>query len=87
MYRLFKTRQFDRLKESERKHLAAMVNSSREVTNFIKLVIDEKIETLQGHLESDANYELPGYPYQTAGIIRSIKELRALSRLLEETTE
>lgn len=81
MIRLTKTKQLDRLDDNEKRKMIAEINASKAVTTFIKTVLDEKISHLENQLVSYIEQ-----PYLMAAAVKTVSELKTLTKLFEETT-
>lgn len=80
MIRLEKTKQLDRLSDNEKRKMIAEIKASRTVTDLMKTILEEKISHLESQLVSYIEQ-----PYQLAATVKTVSELKTLTKLFEET--
>jgi hypothetical protein len=80
MIRLEKIKQLDRYSDQEKRKMVAEIKASKTVTDLIKAVLDEKISHLESQLMSYIEQ-----PYQMAAAVKTVSELKTLTKLFEET--
>lgn len=82
MLRLEKTKQLDRLPDSERRILIAEIRSSRKALDLVKLVLEDKIKHYQDSLIADV-----GDSIKLASSVMMIHELKNICKLFDQTEE
>lgn len=82
MLRLEKTKQLDRLPDSERKILIAEIRSSRKALDLVKQVIEDKIRHYQDSLITDV-----GDSIKLGSSVMMIHELKNICKLFDQTEE
>lgn len=82
MLRLEKCKQLDRLSDSKKNTIKAEIRASSNVTNLIKEVISDRIKHLENTLVTQIEF-----PYQLAGTVISIQELKTLLKQFDQTEE
>ena len=81
MIRLEKHKNIDTIQdENDRKKLINEIKASGTALNLVDQIIKERLEHLENSLDSSV-----GDPYQLAGIVKSMGELRKLTTLFKET--
>lgn len=80
MLRLNKVKQLDRHSDQEKKKISAEIAASKTVTDLIKTVLEEKISHLESQLVSYIEQ-----PYSLAAAVKTVSELKTLTKLFEET--
>jgi hypothetical protein len=81
MIRLEKVKQLDRYPDQEKRKMVAEIKASSTTIKLIKTILDEKIS----HLESQM-VNLIEEPYQLAATVKTVSELKTLTKLFEETS-
>ena len=84
MIRLATCKQAQRLKTDQVKEFKASIAASKTVLDFLRGVLQEKVEETERSQVSKANYETPNFPYLMADYNATKRSYREIINLLSE---
>lgn len=86
MLRLCNTKEFLKLEDKPQEAIKGY-GPGDYIVRLLNDIIKEKIETLDNELDSRMNHELPACDNRLSYLLGSRKELRQVSKLLEEVRQ